>query len=79
MVYKFFDKKARSVASVNKEAAEELQKPVIRKLKRRNVYARFKDNIWAAFLAELRALSGLNRNVKYLLCVIQVFTKYTWG
>ena len=40
--------------------------------------ARFKDKIWAADLAEMESLSSKNRNVKYLLCVIDVFTKYAW-
>ena len=42
------------------------------------VYARFKDNICAADLAEMGSLSSKNKNVKYLLCVIDVFTKYAW-
>ena len=52
MVYKLFDKKTGSGISVNEQLAEELHKPVITKFKRRKVYARFKDNIWAADLAE---------------------------
>ena len=79
MAYKIFDKNTGSGASVKKELAEELHKPVIKKFKRRKVYARCKDNIWAADLAEMRSLSPFNRNVKYLLCVINVFTKYTWA
>ena len=47
MVYKFFDKKS----SVNEELIQELHKPVIKKFKRR-VYVTFKDNIWAADLAD---------------------------
>ena len=86
MVYKFFDKKTGSGAittsklgiSVNEQLAEELHKLVIKKFKRRKVYARFKDNIWAADLAEMESLSLKNKNVKYLLCVIDVFTKYAW-
>ena len=78
MVYKFFDKKTGSGISVNEELAEELRKPVIKKFKKRKVYARFKDNIWAADLAEMGSLSSKNKNVKYLLCVINVFTKYAW-
>ena len=38
----------------------------------------FKDNIWAADLAEMESLSSTNKNVKYLLCVIDVFTKDAW-
>ena len=73
-----FDKKTGSGISVNEQLAEELHKSVIKKLKRRKVYARFKDNIWAADLAEMESLSSKNKNVKYLLCVVDVFTKYVW-
>ena len=74
MVSKSFDKKTRSGAivankagaSVNKELAEELHKSVVKKLKKRKVYAR------------LESLSSKNKNVKYFLCFIDVFTKYAW-
>ena len=42
------------------------------------MYVRFKDNICAVDLAEMGSLSSKNRGVKYFLCVIDVFTKYTW-
>ena len=70
MVNKFFNKKTESGVSVNEEVDEELHKPVIKKLKKRRVYARFKDKIWAADLAEMISLSSKNQNVKYLSCVI---------
>ena len=76
MVYKFFNKKTGSGVSVNKQLAEELHKPVSKKFKRMKVYVRFKVNIWAADLAEMESLSSKNKNVKYLLCVIDIFTKY---
>ena len=86
MVYNFFDKKTRSGAiatskaglSVNEKVPEELHEPVTKKFKWKNVYARLKKNIWAANLAEIELLSSKNKNVKYLLCVINVFTKYAW-
>ena len=77
MVYNFFDKKTRTGASINEELVQELQEAVIKKLKRRKVYARFKDNIGAAELAEMGSLSK-NRGLKYLLSVADVFTKYAW-
>ena len=40
------------------------------------MYARLKDNIWAADLAEMRYLSSKNRTVKYSLRVTNVLTKY---
>ena len=58
MTNKFFDKKTGSEMSVNKQLAEELHKPVIKKFKRRKVYARFKDIIWAVDLAEMRSFSS---------------------
>ena len=64
--------------SVNEQLAEDLHEPVIKKFKRRKVYARFKGNFWAADLAKMGSLSSKNKNVKYLLCVIDVFTRYAW-
>ena len=53
MVYKFFNKKTGSGVSENEQLAEELHKIVIKKIRRRKVYGRFKDNMWAADLAEM--------------------------
>ena len=78
MVFKFFDKKTGSGISVNKHLAKKLHKQVIKKFKRRKVYARFNPNIWEADLAEMESLSSKNKSVKYLLCVIDVFSKYAW-
>ena len=78
MVYRFFDKKIGSGVSVNEKLGEELHKRVIKKFKRRKVFARFKDNIWEAGLAKMGSLSSKNKNVRYLSCVIDVFTKYAW-
>ena len=80
MVCKFFHKKTGSgaIVSVNEQLAKKLHKPVTKKFKKRKVYVRFKDNIWAADLAEMESLSSKNKNTKYLLCVIDVFTKYAW-
>ena len=36
---------------------------------------RFKDNTWVADLAEMGSLSSKSKYVKYLLCVIDIFTK----
>ena len=78
ILYKFFGKKIRLRATVNEELVEQLHNPVIKKFKRRKIYATFKDNIWAADLAEMGSLSSKNQGVKYLLCVVDVFTKYIW-
>ena len=74
MVYNFFDKKTGSGISVNEQLAEELHKPVTKK--KIQDKKGFEDIIWAAYLAEMESLSAKNKNLKYLLCVIDVFTKY---
>ena len=45
--------------STNEETAKVLHTPVIKKFKRRKVYAR-------------------KKNIKYLLFILDVFTKYAW-
>ena len=83
MVYKFFDKKTGSRVTskvwviVNEKIAEELHKPVTKKSDRKKICAWFKDNIWTPDLAEMESLFSKNKNFKYLLCVIDVFTKYS--
>ena len=53
MVYKYFQKKTGSGVSVNQQLVEESHQSLIKKFERINSYARFKDNIWAADLAEM--------------------------
>ena len=65
MGYKVFDQKTRFGVSVNEKLAEELHKPVIKKFKKRIVYARFTVNTLAADLAEIGSLSSKNKNIKY--------------
>ena len=51
---------------------------MIRKSKRRKVYSSFRDNIWGAHLANMQSLSKYNKGINYLLCAIDLFSKYTW-
>ena len=86
MVYKFFDTKASSPdrktvgsgVNENIKLANELHKPIIRKFNKRKVYSSFKDNIWGADSADMQLLSKFNKGIKYLLCVIDLFSKYAF-
>ena len=82
MVYKFFDSKvSESGAKLipeNEQLANELHKPIIRKFEKRKVYSIFKDNIWAVDLADMQLLSKYNKGIRFLLCVIDIFSKYAW-
>ena len=55
-----------------------IHKPVTKIFKRRRLYTRLNHNNWAGDLDQMRLLSSKNKNVKYFLCSIDVFTKYTW-
>ena len=92
MVYKFFDKKSTSLADKStkgsglsytikstpqsKQLAEELHKPIIRKLKK--VQSAFKDIIWGADLADMQVISKFNKGVRFLRFVIDIFSLYFW-
>ena len=38
----------------------------------------FRDNIWSVHLADMQSLSKYNKGSKYLLCAIDLFSKYAW-
>ena len=83
MVYKFFDKKSvgsgiNTIKSSSLILADELHKPIIKKIKKRKVYSQFKDNIWGVDLADMQSLSRKNKGIKYLLCVIDLYSKYAF-
>ena len=82
MVYIFFDKKSVgngvNTHANNKKLAEELQKPIIRSFKKRTIYSGFNDNIWGAHLADMQLISIFNKGLRFVLCVINIFSKYAW-
>ena len=86
MVYKYFDKKSMGSGTAKSSSlersslklADELHKPVIRKFNKRKVYSQFKDNIWGVDLADMQSLSKKNKGIKYLLCAIDLFSKYAF-
>ena len=81
MVYKFFDKKSKGSGITNEsnyQLANELHKPIIKNFKKRKVYSSFRDNIWGVDLADMQSLSKFNKGIKYLLCAIDLFSKYSW-
>ena len=82
MVYKFFDSEVASpdkkssgsgakhvntkLTPQNQQLAEELHKPIIRKLEKRKVHAEFKDNIWGADLADMQLLNKYNKGIRFV-------------
>ena len=79
MVYKVFDKKSTGSGIVSSSIlADELHKPIIRKFNKRKMYLQFKDNIWGVDLADMQSLSRKNKGIKYLLCAIDLYSKYAF-
>ena len=37
-----------------------------------------RDNIWDVNLVDMQSLSKYNKRIKYFLCTINMFNKYTW-
>ena len=60
------------------ELADELHKPIRRKFKKRMVFAKSVDDIWTADLVDMQSISKFNKGYKYLLMIIDVFSKYGW-
>ena len=90
MVYKLFDKKSTgsgiardttkssSLERSPSILADELHKPIINKFDKRKVYSQFKDNIWGVDLADMQSLSRKNKSIKYLLCAIDLYSRYAF-
>ena len=90
MVYKFFDKKSALLADKstkgsgvnskltpqNQQLAKELHNLLLKNLKKERYTQHLKDNIWGADLADMQLLSRYNKGIRFLLCVIDIFSKY---
>ena len=70
--------KPSSIGRISLILADELHKPVIKKFNKRKVYSQFKDNIWGLDLADTQSLSKKNAGIKYLLCAIDLYSKYAF-
>ena len=88
MVYKFSDKETLgsgiNIDANNDKLVEELHKPIIKNIwkinknNKRTVYSGFKDNIWGADLAHMQLISKFNKKFRFLVCGIDIFSKYAW-
>ena len=63
----------------NQELAEHLHKPIIRKFEKQKVYLPFKDNIWSADLGDMQLIIKGNKRFRFLLCVIDIYSKQSWA
>ena len=91
VVYKCFAKKSASLAdkydsgsdiknenTSNIELAEKLHKSIIIKFEKRKVDSPFIKSIWGADPANIQLISKFNKGIRFLLYVIDIYSKYTW-
>ena len=62
----------------NSQLADELHKPVRKHYQKCGVFAKQVDDIWTAYLVDMSPYSRSSSVYKYLLTVIDVFSKYGW-
>ena len=58
----------------NQELAEELHKPVNKKIKKRKVYLPLIDNIWGADLADMQLIRKFSKRICFVLFIFSVNT-----
>ncbi len=62
-----------------KQFANEVHKPVVRKFKRRKVISNGINDIWAVDLVDMQEWADNNDGYKYMLNIIDVFSRYAWN
>ena len=55
-----------------------MHKPIIRKFNKRKVQLPFIDNIWGAGLEDMQLISKFKKEFRFILCVIDIDSKYPW-
>ena len=84
MVYKVFDKKSKGGGVnipllSNEELAEELHKPIIRKLRKKEQFIQDLKTIFGgADLADMQLICKFNKGFRFFMYVINIFSKYAW-
>ena len=53
-------------------------KPIIRKFTKIKVFSSFKGNNWGVDLVDMQLIRKYNKGIRYLLCTIDLFSKYAF-
>ena len=53
-------------------------KAITRKFEKWKVHSSFIDNIWGADLEDMQLINTFNKGFRFLLCVIDIYSKYVW-
>ena len=64
--------------STKAQFSKEIHHRAVKKFTRRKVIVTGIDNVWAMDLADMKAYVKYNDQYRYILCVIDVFSKFAW-
>lgn len=67
------------MSHIREQIVQEIHKPSRKKFIRRRVILKGIDDLWQADLVDMNAFSKYNDNYKYILTVIDCFSKYAWA
>lgn len=68
----------KNVASPKEQVINELYKPARKNFKRRSTIIKGFDDLWQADLAEMQTYGKENRGYKFILVVIDCYSKHLW-
>lgn len=66
------------MSKVKQDIVRELHKPARKNFKRRRIIIKGLDDLWQADLADFKLYARDNRGYKYILVIIDSFSKYLW-
>ena len=78
LIIKSSGKGLKSKYTLNQKLASELHKVITKKFQQRNVCLSLIDNILSADFADIQLISRYNKRIRFLLCAIDVHSKYAW-
>ena len=85
LVHKLFDKKspisggAIKSKTVSNQALEgQLHEPIIRKFEKCELYSSLTKNILGGGLLDVQLIDKYNKGIRFLICFVDIFSKYAW-
>lgn len=72
-------RKKTTTSSVREGLARELHAPARLHYTRRHVITKGLDELWQADLVDMQPFARMNRGMRYILTVIDVYSKYAWA
>ena len=75
-VYETAKEKRATAPTWKKELTKELLKPKRKRFPRRRIFSPNVDHIWTMDLLDIHQLSRQNKNYKYILVVLDIFSRF---